>query len=150
MDEIYSGSSIHVVCLMRPIPCLLMLWPGHPQTLHWRSKPEYSVSSIRRVNMVPTDLQKCWNLTAVLKSAWFCNLPWKLAMLQNDFLWAWKIMAPETFFLCILQIDFNWLKRFDNFVIKSVSVIHVFHCEYCNLVYGKLFYHRIMHLQWSR
>ena len=49
--------------------------------------------------------------------------------------------------------DFNKLKRFDNFIIKSVTtdaVIRVFHVEYRNLVHGKLFCHRIMHLQYTR
>ena len=50
--------------------------------------------------LVPTDLEKCLNLPVVLKSDWFFNLhleidncPWQ--MLENDFLWAWKIMAPK-------------------------------------------------------
>ena len=41
-------------CPTLPIPCLLILWrlfePKHQQAWHWTLKPEYSVSSIRRVN----------------------------------------------------------------------------------------------------
>ena len=45
--------------------------------------------------MVPTDLEKCLNLNAVLKSAWFFNLPWKgeifLEKCLKMTLWSWKI-----------------------------------------------------------
>ena len=38
---------------MLSIPCLLMPWrlksPGHQQAWYWPNKPEYSISSIRRV-----------------------------------------------------------------------------------------------------
>ena len=46
-------------------------------------------------HMVPTDLEKCLNLNAVLKSAWFCNLPWKWEIFLEKCLkmtiWSWKI-----------------------------------------------------------
>ena len=42
--------------------------------------------------MVPTDLEKCLNFFSVWQSAWFFNLPWKLAIflekcLKMTFLW---------------------------------------------------------------
>ena len=57
VDEINSGTKIHAVYPTEPISCLLMLWqfkePGHQQTWYWPTKPEYSVSSIRKVERGP-------------------------------------------------------------------------------------------------
>ena len=54
VDEINSGTTIRVVGRTQPIPCRLMLWwlyePEHQQALYWPPKPEYSVSSLGRVN----------------------------------------------------------------------------------------------------
>ena len=53
-----SQWSIQTYSIAHPvlsIPCLLMPWrlkePGHQQAWHWSSKMEYSVPSIRRVNI---------------------------------------------------------------------------------------------------
>ena len=54
VDEINSGTTIHVVCPTQLIPFLLILWwlqePEHQQAWYWPPKPEYYVSSIRRVS----------------------------------------------------------------------------------------------------
>ena len=46
-------------------------------------------------HMVPTDLEKCLNWNAILKSAWFFNQPWKweifLEKCLKMSLWCWKI-----------------------------------------------------------
>ena len=51
----HPGTTIHVVCPIQPIACLLMLWrlqePGHQQEWYWTSKSNHSVSSIRGVNL---------------------------------------------------------------------------------------------------
>ena len=65
--------------------------------------------------MVPTDLEKCLNLTSVLKSG---NFPWKLLFMGLT------SNGPRNFMcLCTFQafctFDFNKLRGFDNFVIKS-------------------------------
>ena len=125
-----------------------------------------SVCPVLWLLMVPTDLEKCLNLIPVLKSVWFFNPPWKSAIflekcLKMTFyglekLWPQK---PITLYsVCVFFVRFVYLilihcSRFDNFVIKYVPtdpVIHVFHGEYCTLLYGKLFYHRIKHLLYSR
>ena len=53
-DQIHNGASLYVAYPILSIPCLLMPWwrksPGHQQEVYWPNKPEYSVSSIRRVN----------------------------------------------------------------------------------------------------
>ena len=53
-DQIHNGATLHVVYPKLSIPCLLMTWrlkePGHQQAWYWPSKPEYSISSIRRDN----------------------------------------------------------------------------------------------------
>ena len=59
------------------------------------SHMSYSSPLIVWFHMVPTDLEKCLNLNAVLKCAWFFNLPWKweifLEMCLKMTLWSWKI-----------------------------------------------------------
>ena len=49
----------------------------------------------KKFYMVPTDLEKCLKLNAVLKSAWFFNLPWKWEIFIEKCLkmtlWSWKI-----------------------------------------------------------
>ena len=81
------------------------------------------------------------------------NLPWKLSIslekcLKITFYGLGKKNNNNNLFLCVfitLYIDFNKLKRFVNFVVKSVTtdpVIHVFNGEYCNWVFGKLSHHR--------
>ena len=54
IDEINSGTTIHVSCSAQPIPCLLMLCrlkePVHQEAWYWPPQLQYSISSIRRVN----------------------------------------------------------------------------------------------------
>ena len=54
-DQIHNGATPHVADSTLSIPFLLMPWrlkePGHQQVWYWPYKPEYSVSSIRRVNL---------------------------------------------------------------------------------------------------
>ena len=54
VDDINSGTTIHVVSLTQLVTCLLMQWqlwePMHQQAWYWPPKPEYSVSSIEKVN----------------------------------------------------------------------------------------------------
>ena len=58
------GATIHGYPTL-PIPCLLMLWwlqePGHQQAWYWPPKPEYSVSSSRRVNWWATLVTQNWD-----------------------------------------------------------------------------------------
>ena len=53
-DQIDYGAKLYVAYPIMSIPHLLMpCWlkePGHQQAWYWPNKPEYSVSSIRRVN----------------------------------------------------------------------------------------------------
>ena len=53
-DQIHHGGTLHVVCPILSIPYMLMPWrlkePGHQQAWYWPNKPEYSISSIRRIN----------------------------------------------------------------------------------------------------
>ena len=82
-------------------------------------------------NMVPTDLEKCLNLNAVLKSAWFFDLPWKweifLEKCLEITLWSWKIKSIRNlicwcgFFFC--TFDLKKVMGFSNFVIKSPSLL---------------------------
>ena len=65
-----------------------------------------------------------------------------------------NLQKPNLFVSCctFYIFEFNRLKGFNNFVFKSVTtdpVICVFHGEYCSLMYGKFFYHRIKHLQYT-
>ena len=68
VDQINSGTKIHVVCPTLPTPCLLMLWrlqePEHQQAWYWPPEPGYSISSIRRVKTSlfgPShDENQCW------------------------------------------------------------------------------------------
>ena len=57
-DQIYNGATLHVAYPILSIPCLLMLWwreePGHHQEWYWPNKPEYSISSTRRVKYLVT------------------------------------------------------------------------------------------------
>ena len=52
-DKNPNGATLHVAYPILSIPCLLMPWwlkePGHQQAWYWLDKPEYSISSIRRV-----------------------------------------------------------------------------------------------------
>ena len=50
------------------------------------------------ISMVPTYLEKCLNLKAVLKSAWFFNLPWK-----------WEIFLKKCLKMCYFA-HLNWEK----------------------------------------
>ena len=86
------------------------------------------VCEMPSVFVVTTDFEKCLNLNVVLKSAWYFNL------LENDFLWAWKLRVPE-FCLCVFYAfcasNLKQIMGFCNFVIKSLVTIdlaiHVFH-----------------------
>ena len=93
---------------------------------------KYHVAWMRHENtsqcMVPTDLEKCLNLTFVLKSAWIFNLLWKLAVFLEKRLkitiMGLKNNDPRNIiFLCVFYafctFDFNKLWGFGNFVIKS-------------------------------
>ena len=67
-----------------------MAWNDIRRTAADIGKPRYGIPGYRgsarwekvqtAYYMVPTDLEKCLILTSVLKSAWFFNLPWKLAI----------------------------------------------------------------------
>ena len=52
-DQIHCGATLHVASPILSIPCLLMLWwlrePRHQQAWYWQDRPEYYISSIRRV-----------------------------------------------------------------------------------------------------
>ena len=54
-DEIHNAATLHVAYLILSIPCLLILrWlqeAVHQQAWYWSPKPEYSISSIRRVKI---------------------------------------------------------------------------------------------------
>ena len=56
LDEIISGTAIHVVCPTQPIRCLPMHWrlyePAHQPAWYWPLKAKNSVSNIRRVNQL--------------------------------------------------------------------------------------------------
>ena len=72
LDEMNSGTTIHVVCSTQPILCLLIFWglkePEHQQAWYWPPKPEYSASSIRRVNSLGPH-------AACRAEAWDCLQP---------------------------------------------------------------------------
>ena len=55
-DQIHNGATLHDFYPILSIQLLLMPWllksPGHQQALYWPNKQEYSVSSIRRVNLL--------------------------------------------------------------------------------------------------
>ena len=42
-------------------------------------------------SMIPTYFDKCLNFTAVFKSAWYFNRPWKLAIFLKKNTWKWLI-----------------------------------------------------------
>ena len=73
--------------LMRSLWCRKLHLTG-------KKSNEYQ-ANLQSTVMVPTDLEKCLNLIAVLKSAWFFNLPWKweifLEKCLKMTLWSWKI-----------------------------------------------------------
>ena len=56
-DQIYNAATPYVAYSMLSIPCLLRPWrlkePGHQQAWYWPNKPEYCISSIRRVTVSP-------------------------------------------------------------------------------------------------
>ena len=67
-DQIHNGATQHVVYPIMSISCLLMLWrlkePGHQQAWYWPPKPEYSITSIKRVNpwikLIQLDKSRTW------------------------------------------------------------------------------------------
>ena len=104
-------------------------------------------------------LEKCLIFQSALK---IVNFPGKV--LEYDSLWPWKIRIPEK---CIWH---NWFVK-NNGILHYLSSDPCFswwqlgyrlywsrrvvnnwniNSEYCNLVYGKLFHHKMTHLQYAR
>ena len=75
-DQICNGATLHIAYSILSIPCLLMPWwlksPGHQQAWSWPNKPEYSISSIWRVNKCIEGLNKMINMSIFWKK--FCIL----------------------------------------------------------------------------
>ena len=89
---------------MLSIPCLVMPWrlqePRHQQAWYWSPKPEYSISSIRRVNniswfinsLVPgrcgcnhkNAIFKCVLVVDIFRSSYESLLRWMLENLFDD------------------------------------------------------------------
>ena len=89
------------------------------------------------VGMVPTDIEKCLNLNAVLKSAWFCNLPgkwenlpWKV--LENDYMVLKNVSTRKSNLLVCHFAHLNWEKQHDS-VILSSNLHHCWSSELCFL-----------------
>ena len=76
VDEINSGTAIHVVCPTQSK--LLLKLPEHQQAWYWPPKPEYPISSIRRVKLCCQYFVQ-WllgclygpNILVILKSIWW-------------------------------------------------------------------------------
>ena len=163
LSSAHSTAYVHLISvktvfilIWRPC-CFLWFWERRSMTnttsdrfksaINAEALAPISTGSWYSIDMVPTDLEKCLNLTTVLKSAWFFNLPWKLAIFFEQCLGIYfmdlknngptNLICLCVFYACCM-LDFNkkTIRGFGNIVIKSPvttgPVIHVFNGEYCN------------------
>ena len=88
--QICNGATVSVSYPILSILYMLMPWrlnePGHQQAWYWPNKPEYSVSSIRRVNVFsdPTDYPKHDIEFLKIKSTCLTKLPGLCFSLISD------------------------------------------------------------------
>ena len=94
-DQIDTGATSHVAKPQKPalsISCQLMPWrlqePRHQQAWYWPNKPEYSVTSIRRVKTVSMMLDK-----TVLA---FDEITERLRRWRWSWWWWWHMMVMMT------------------------------------------------------